>query len=318
MKKVRLGETGSAEFAKEAEQMAELVDEEMVKLIAAEPDYVSKHLRYLVELGGRRIRSALALYVCKMLGGGKEDVLRFAVSLQLAHNAALLQDDLIDRSSVRRGQPTAYKKFGEDSTIVSGTFWYLKAVEYLVENEDRPDALKAYLELLCEVNRHQALDLELRDKEFDSSSAEKLVEMKADANFIMPVKLACIYAGKNDDGLLEYAEKLGRAYIIKDYLIDMDDSESGKDGWLDLKNGTQNPIYVDAYEKLSEADRKEFMEGFRAANVHEIKKFLEHTGSVEHYKGKMNQYAQEAYDIAARYDSGFLQQLAKYASDRVR
>gem|GEM_PF-6372276 len=318
MKKLRLGETGNNEFEVEAEELAELVDNEMGKLIASEPDYVSKHLQYLVELGGRRIRSTLAIYACRMLGGKEEDILRFAVSLQLAHNAALLQDDLIDSCRTRRGEECAYKKFGEGSTIVSGTFWYLKAVEYLAEKEDRPEAVREYLKLLCEVNRHQALDLELRGKGIDRDLSEELIKMKADTNFVMPVKLACIYTGKKDNRILEYAEKLGRAYILKDYLLDIEESDSGKDAWADLRNNTQNPIYVHSHEGLPEDEKGGFMKSFRATDVEEIKKYIEKTGSASHCRELIHRYAQEAYDIATEYNSEFLQQLAKYASERVR
>ncbi len=65
-----------------------------------------------VGTGGKRLRPALAILSCQMLGGKLKDVLHPAAGLEILHNYTLIIDDMIDHSYFRRSQPTSWKKFG--------------------------------------------------------------------------------------------------------------------------------------------------------------------------------------------------------------
>ena len=71
-----------------------------------------KAVNYQISTGGKRVRPALAVASCKMLGGKLEDVLYPAVSLEILHNYSLIIDDIIDNSKLRRKEPTCWFKLG--------------------------------------------------------------------------------------------------------------------------------------------------------------------------------------------------------------
>lgn len=98
--------------------------------IANDPPEVSKPMAELVEAGGKRLRPALLLL--SAMCGKSYDVTRLlpaAVAVELTHAATLVHDDVIDRSTVRRGKPTIAAKLGDEPAIVIGDFYFAKAYE---------------------------------------------------------------------------------------------------------------------------------------------------------------------------------------------
>jgi len=72
-----------------------------------------KLLEYQISTGGKRLRPALAIISCQLLGGKIKDVLYPAAGLEILHNYSLIIDDIIDHSNLRRGKPTVWLKFGK-------------------------------------------------------------------------------------------------------------------------------------------------------------------------------------------------------------
>ena len=85
---------------------------------------------YLLELGGKRIRPALALCTADMCGvrpSAQQELFQIAAGIELIHMATLLHDDIIDHSPLRRGKPSPHITFGESATLLAGDFLLVRA-----------------------------------------------------------------------------------------------------------------------------------------------------------------------------------------------
>ena len=86
------------------------------------PEVLGESMKYSLLGGGKRIRPILALACAEMLELPAEEILPFALALEMIHTYSLIHDDLpaMDDDDFRRGQPTNHKKYGEANAILAG------------------------------------------------------------------------------------------------------------------------------------------------------------------------------------------------------
>jgi geranylgeranyl diphosphate synthase, type II len=104
-------------------ELRALVEGELARLpFASELGLLEEALRYSLLGGGKRIRPVLCLATGEALGRDPEELLPAACSLELVHTFSLVHDDLpaLDNDPLRRGQPSAHVRFGEDVAILAG------------------------------------------------------------------------------------------------------------------------------------------------------------------------------------------------------
>ena len=86
-----------------------------------EPRRLYDPLRYMIEIGGKRVRPRLCLIAYSMFADSfDEGILYPASALEVFHSFTLMHDDIMDHSPLRRGMPTVWKKWNEDTAILSG------------------------------------------------------------------------------------------------------------------------------------------------------------------------------------------------------
>ena len=86
-----------------------------------EPQGLYAPLTYMMEIGGKRIRPRLCLTAYAMFKDSfTQEILAPAAALEVFHSFTLIHDDIMDKADVRRGMPTVYKKWDENTAILSG------------------------------------------------------------------------------------------------------------------------------------------------------------------------------------------------------
>lgn len=71
--------------------------------------------------GGKRLRPILLLLVFNSLGGkDSQKAMDVACALELAHNASLIHDDVIDNDYVRRGKTSLWREMGVGKAVIQG------------------------------------------------------------------------------------------------------------------------------------------------------------------------------------------------------
>ena len=84
------------------------------------PQSLYEPIRYVLSIGGKRIRPTLALLAYNLFKDDPESILAPACGLETYHNYTLLHDDLMDNAELRRGRPTVHKRWDANTAILSG------------------------------------------------------------------------------------------------------------------------------------------------------------------------------------------------------
>lgn len=93
-----------------------------VEKLSTRPALLGESMTYSLLNGGKRIRPVLMLACADVLGLEHEDILPFALALEMIHTYSLVHDDLpaMDNDDFRRGKPACHKAFGEANAILAG------------------------------------------------------------------------------------------------------------------------------------------------------------------------------------------------------
>ena len=97
--------------------------EELVSALASEHDGIAEAIRYSLLGGGKRLRPILCLWSHDLVGGRKREIaLDVACAIECIHTYSLIHDDLpcMDNDDFRRGQPSAHRKYGEATAVLTG------------------------------------------------------------------------------------------------------------------------------------------------------------------------------------------------------
>lgn len=219
--------------------MLEPVNKIILSKLTSEASALSDTARYLLELGGKRLRPKLCIEVFKMLKPNCEpsaDVYKISAGIEMIHMATLLHDDIIDKSNLRRHQVSPRIKFGEDATLLSGDFLLVRAFGIC---SDFDQAIIRATEVACvELTEGEVLETPL-SRDSHSLESYKNIAIKKTASLF---RLAC-FCGAHLAGNSEhekhwahFGELLGLAYQMFDDIADamLDQTELGKPSGLDL------------------------------------------------------------------------------------
>ncbi|MFP8957395.1 polyprenyl synthetase family protein [Natrialbaceae archaeon A-CW3] len=240
-----------------------LIEARLVEVVdGIEPDALSDDVRHVALSGGKRVRPTVTLLACETVGGDAEDAVDFGVGIELVHTASLVIDDIIDRSSLRRGTTSAWAEFGYGPAIVASDG--LLGEAFALFSTD-PAAMQVVAEAMVELGVGEATELEAKPE--TEAEYMTLARRKTGALFRAAAELGAIAAGADTftvEALGEYAERVGVAFQIRDDVLDaVADPESlgkptGHDAEMDRPSLVQvtDLTPVEANERArAEADR---------------------------------------------------------------
>ena len=253
--------------------------------------------RYAIRGGGKRIRPLLAVLSCEAVGGDPKLAIPVAVAYELAHTAALIQDDVLDRSPKRRGKPSVWKLYSLGEAILLSDLFLFEIYGVIAEYENLnlpPKRLYRLLRLIRESAKNAAwgelLDLELAKKSY--VTVEEYLEMikfKTGSLLAAPAAAGAIVAGASESyvqALYLFAEKIGMAYQIQDDILDVvgSEKEMGKPIFLDLKAGKKSVVLIHAMQNAT-GDERRFLESIMFKNlskrdVEKVRRIIDRLGSV--------------------------------------
>lgn len=99
------------------------------------PESLYDPIKYVLSLGGKRIRPVLMLLAYNLYKDDPESILMPACGIETYHNYTLLHDDLMDNADVRRGRPTVHRKWDANTAILSGDSmlrWPINALPHVL------------------------------------------------------------------------------------------------------------------------------------------------------------------------------------------
>jgi geranylgeranyl diphosphate synthase type II len=223
------------------------------------PPELYEPVRYILSLGGKRIRPALVILACDMFAGDVASALIPAVAIEIFHNFTLLHDDIMDRSERRRGSPTVHVKYNENVAILSGDVMSILASRLMNQ------APGAVLNVVHEVYSHTAMQvcegqqMDMNFEELLSVTEEEyltMIELKTAVLIAASLKIGAILGGSSQrdaEDLYEFGRNLGIAFQLQDDLLDTygDPAVMGKNLGTDIVDNKKTFLVIQALESAS-------------------------------------------------------------------
>ena len=222
-----------------------------------EPTGLYDPLRYMMEIGGKRIRPRLCLTTYALY---KDDfckeILYPAAALEVFHSFTLIHDDIMDKADVRRGVPTVYRKWDENTAILSGDVMSIESYKLIAKApaEVLPEVLELFSKTAAEVCEGQQYDMDFEEEEcVPMSDYMKMIGLKTAVLIACASKMGAIIAGasaQDCDLLYRYGYDLGLAFQIADDWLDTygDPAVFGKAIGGDIVNNKKSWLMTRAFE----------------------------------------------------------------------
>lgn len=201
---------------------------------------LAEAVRTALTAPGKRTRPVFALLCAEHVGGRVEAALDAACAYEMVHAASLIFDDLpcMDDASVRRGQPTLHRRFGEDVATLAGVALLNRAYGVLAESNLPSELVRTLTASLSHaVGLAGLVGGQMRDlRERDGLSADALEQLnheKTGVLFCAAAEAGALIGGAGPEtavAVRRFAMHVGAAFQIRDDLLDQTDTTlAGKD-----------------------------------------------------------------------------------------
>lgn len=257
---------------------------------------------YIIGAGGKRLRPALVLLVARACGYEGSRHYLLAALIEFIHTATLLHDDVVDESTLRRGQRTANEIWGNGASVLTGDFLYTRAFQMMVEMED-PAVMQVLAEATNRIAEGEVMQL-MHSHNPDLSEADyfDVIDRKTASLFASGCRLAAVLAGSDAqcvEAMETYGRRLGIAFQLIDDSLDYGrgDSQYGKNAGDDLAEGKTTLPLICAMQRLSKAECEPLRLAIREGDVSHldlIKKAIETTDAMAYTCARADDAANDA------------------------
>ena len=222
-------------------------------------------IRYVLSLGGKRIRPVLMLMSYNLYKDDADTILPTACGLETYHNYTLLHDDLMDNADMRRGHATVHKKWDANTAILSGDSMLVLSCQRIAQCAPQylPQILDLFTTTALEIGEGQQYDMEFetRDDVCESEYIE-MIRLKTSVLLACAMKMGAIQAGASaadQDALYRYGESLGLAFQLQDDYLDVygDPSVFGKNIGGDITSNKKTFMLINALLRAEGQDKAE-------------------------------------------------------------
>lgn len=209
-------------------QLLDKVNMEIARMsFEREPAGLYSPIRYVLSLGGKRIRPVLMLLAYNLYREDIEKIYSQAIAIETYHNYTLLHDDLMDRADMRRGKATVHKKWNDNTAILSGDTMLVLAYRYMADcdNDKLAQVLLLFTETAMEIGEGQQYDIEFETRN-DVTEEEyiEMIRLKTSVLLACALKIGAMLGGasaEDADLLYRFGENVGLAFQLQDDYLDV-------------------------------------------------------------------------------------------------
>lgn len=304
------------------------VDAVIRKSLHSDIALINQVADYIINSGGKRLRPALVLLSAGVFGKIESRHHQLAAVVEFIHTATLLHDDVVDDSSMRRGQATANSLFGNAASVLVGDFVYSRAFQMMVgiQNMRVMDILAEATNIIAEGEVLQLLNI--NDADISDEDYLRVIHYKTAKLFEAATRLGaviCEASIEDEYAMAEYGMRLGTAFQLIDDVLDLSgDSEAiGKNIGDDIAEGKPTLPLLHAMRhgnaKQSQLIRNAIEQG-GLKDFSAIVQAVEETGALDYVRSIAKQEAELACSaiqhLASTPQHQALIQLAEFAVSR--
>jgi geranylgeranyl diphosphate synthase, type I len=267
-----------------------------------------------LSVGGKRVRATLALLWCEVFSGDYRPAIPLAVAYELAHASALVQDDIIDHSDMRRGRESIVAKYGLSNAILASDLLLFNVPKMVATYGNLESGrLARIFDLVGEACRAttwgEFLDLEMaRGTESSERDYEEMIRLKTSTLLSAPCTSGALVGGASDEQASlagAFGEAIGMAYQVQDDTLDLtgDESSLGKPVFTDLKGGKKSIVLIHCINHCSNEEKK-FVVGllnqsdpYSEEEAARLRRLMEEKGSLAYAHERVLLYTKRAKGV---------------------
>jgi len=265
-------------------------------------------IRYVLSLGGKRIRPVLMLLGYNLYKEHPEDILMPALGLETYHNYTLLHDDLMDNADLRRGHQTVHKKWDANTAILSGDSMLVLAYQRIAQCDAAhlPQVLSLFTETALEIGEGQQYDMDFENRtDVTEDEYIEMIRLKTSVLLACALKIGAILGDaspQDADLLYRFGEQIGLAFQLQDDLLDVygDPKVFGKAIGGDITSNKKTYMLINAVNRANDEQRAELMRWIeaktfdRAEKVAAVTRLYDEIGIRQLCEQKINFYFEQA------------------------
>lgn len=295
-----------------------------------EPAGLYDPLRYMIEIGGKRIRPRLCLTAYSLFKESfSEEILSPAAAIEVFHSFTLIHDDIMDNADVRRGVPTIHKKWDENTAILSGDVMSIESYRMIAKAPAKtvPAVLELFSTTAAQVCEGQQYDMDFENEiQVPMEDYLKMIGLKTAVLIACSAKMGAIIAGateKEADLLYKFGYDLGIAFQITDDWLDTygDPAVFGKAIGGDIVNNKKSWLLTKALEKAGPEKFADALampvstEEEKEAKIAAVKNLYDELGIEDEAKEEIKKYHEQAMQYAEQLNLGKIryEMLHRYA-----
>lgn len=316
-------------------ELLEIINQYLSKLsYDRKPASLYEPIKYVLDLGGKRIRPILMLLSYNLYKDNPQEILSSACALETYHNYTLLHDDLMDEAPLRRGQQTVHMKWNANQAILSGDSMLVLAYERLAKCDTKhlEAVLSLFTETALQIGEGQQYDMEFEMR--NDVAVEEYIEMirlKTSVLLACATKMGAILADatqEDAENLYKFGEQIGLAFQLQDDYLDVygDAKVFGKKIGGDIVSNKKTYMLITAFNQANTGQRAELENWINKKDFNTEEKIVAITrlyneiGIDKLAKEKMNFYYEQGKNFldAVKLPDERKEALAEYAAKMMK
>lgn len=289
-----------------------LLDQNLAQAVSQnEPAQLYDPIKYILSLGGKRIRPALTLMVCDFFNTDFKEALPAAMAVELFHNFSLIHDDIMDNAPLRRGKATVHEKWDVNTGILSGDAMLILAYQFFERYEPKTfrELAKLFSETALQVCEGQQHDMDFETR--DDVSIEEYIHMIDHKTAVLvgaAMKMGAIVADTTEidkDKIYQFGRNLGIAFQLQDDYLDVfgNPETFGKQVGGDIISNKKTFLYLMANKQSSKSQAEELEHLFSINpkdpidKITTVREIFSKSGAAAATQTEIEKYSNLAYSV---------------------
>ncbi len=318
-----------------SDQILDMVNDALAHLpYDRKPESLYEPVRYVLSLGGKRIRPTLMLLAYNIYREHPEDIMMNALAIETYHNYTLLHDDLMDNADVRRGHPTVHKKWDANTAILSGDSMLVLAYERMAQCDAAHLAgvMRLFTTTALEIGEGQQYDMEFENRnDVMEDEYVEMIRLKTSVLLACSLKIGAVLADASEEDaecLYKFGEQMGLAFQLQDDYLDVYGNPQvfGKEIGGDIVSNKKTFMLINAFNHANAEQRAELQKWVdakdfdRKEKVAAVTRIYNEIGIDKMAQEKIAYYFEQSkkYLDAVNVPAERKEQLAKYAQQMMK
>ncbi len=285
-------------------------------IVNEEPANLYEPIKYILSLGGKRMRPVLTLMATEVFDADCKKSLAAATAVEVFHNFSLIHDDIMDDAPLRRGNETVHEKWNINTGILSGDAMLILAYQYFEQYEPKifQELAKLFSKTALEVCEGQQYDVDFETRE-DVTIPEylKMIEYKTAVLVGASMKMGAIVAQTTEENknlIYDFGLNLGIAFQLQDdYLDAFGNPETfGKQVGGDIIENKKTYLYLKAMEFAKPEEKEQLLHLFsiqpndNTEKINSVKEIFNSTGASQETKNAIEKFTLKAFETLEKMD----------------